>query len=335
MKNKSENSASDPDDLDAEILAEEQRFQELERELALDLAQAGLDTAGILDPTPTADLTSAGISLYRGDLIGAGLSTISAVPYVGDLLGKSAKMARTAKKVNDLKEALKASLKRKNELLKRKEDVSDNMKKAKGAADKKGGDKPDCAVQKCSNKKDEPDYNNSYEFDNLDDFNRAANNPKPNSVYKYKDYTWKTDEKGRVIEASGKIDLESLNGRKGIDGVSTTAIGKEGQTGDVGFHLIGDQFGGPTNRLNVVPGNGKRVDPDGPPNLNQGAYAKFEKAIKKARNDPNNIGKDIEVKVVPVYNSYNKTNRPDYFEAEYRIGNDKRKEFLFENRQGL
>ena len=131
-------------------------------------------------------------------------------------------------------------------------------------------------------------------YDNLEDLNRAANNPDPDTIYKYNDYKWETDSSGRVMKASGKVRLNKADGRSGTDGVSTVKIGKEGEDGDIGFHLIGDQFDGPTNRLNVVPGNGKRVDPKGKPNLNQGQYARFESAVKKAKQDPANQEKKLK-----------------------------------------
>ncbi|TKD12428.1 PAAR-like domain-containing protein [Polyangium fumosum] len=60
--------------------------------------KAGVDLAGIVDPTPVADLTGAGLALADGDWLGAGLSVVSAVvPYVGDLAGKGIKAARAAK----------------------------------------------------------------------------------------------------------------------------------------------------------------------------------------------------------------------------------------------
>ncbi|WP_416188729.1 DNA/RNA non-specific endonuclease [Pseudoalteromonas carrageenovora] len=173
-----------------------------------------------------------------------------------------------------------------------------------------------------------------YKFDDLESFNRAANKPKPNSTYVHGDHSWKTDDKGRVIEASGKVKLQKADGRAGTDGVSTVLIGKEGEIGDIGFHLIGDQFDGPTNRLNVVPGNGKRIDPNLPPNLNQGAYAKFERKVKDVRLDPVNAGKDIEIKIKPKYRKSNQTNRPDQFEVSYRVGGGELESFIFKNQQG-
>lgn len=66
-------------------------------ELALDLTQIGLDIAGLFDPTPISDGANALISLGRGDWLGAGLSAISIIPYIGDAakLGKLGKYAQT------------------------------------------------------------------------------------------------------------------------------------------------------------------------------------------------------------------------------------------------
>jgi len=74
-----------------------------QRELYLDLAQLGLDVVGIAEPTPFADGSSGIISLFRGDWLGAGLSALSIVPYVGDLakLGKLGKWTITLSNVID------------------------------------------------------------------------------------------------------------------------------------------------------------------------------------------------------------------------------------------
>ncbi|HRN07737.1 MAG TPA: hypothetical protein PLM95_12960, partial [Ottowia sp.] len=74
--------------------------QEIDADLALDLAQIGLDIAGIFDPTPISDGANTLISLGRGDWLGAGLSAVSMIPYVGDAakLGKLGKYAQTVAK---------------------------------------------------------------------------------------------------------------------------------------------------------------------------------------------------------------------------------------------
>ena len=72
-------------------------------DLALDLTQIGLDVAGLFDPTPISDGANALISIGRGDWLGAGLSAISMVPYIGDAakLGKLGKYAQTVAKATE------------------------------------------------------------------------------------------------------------------------------------------------------------------------------------------------------------------------------------------
>lgn len=79
-------------------------FTAEERALVLDLTQMGLDIAGILDPTPISDGTNGVISLFRGDLLGAGVSVVGFIPYLGDLakLAKVKKWAETVGRVVDM-----------------------------------------------------------------------------------------------------------------------------------------------------------------------------------------------------------------------------------------
>lgn len=88
----------------------EQDLAKLNESLEFQLAQTAVDIAGIADPTPISDVIGAGMSLYSGDFIGAGLSLISIIPYAGDALGKTAKGARAAKKINDLKKRITAAI---------------------------------------------------------------------------------------------------------------------------------------------------------------------------------------------------------------------------------
>lgn len=70
--------------------------------LSLDLLQLGLDLVGIVDPTPISDGANALISLARRDYWGAGISAVSAFPYIGDL----AKVGKLGKYQKSVKEAL-------------------------------------------------------------------------------------------------------------------------------------------------------------------------------------------------------------------------------------
>jgi len=67
-------------------------------ELLLDLTQMGLDIAGLIDPTPISDGVNGVISLFRGDWLGAGISAVSMIPYIGDL-AKAGKLPKVLKSV--------------------------------------------------------------------------------------------------------------------------------------------------------------------------------------------------------------------------------------------
>lgn len=68
-------------------------------------AQLSADVVGIFDPTPVSDGIGAVISVARGDILGAGLSLLGMVPYVGDL-GKLGKIAKYAPRTARVLEAL-------------------------------------------------------------------------------------------------------------------------------------------------------------------------------------------------------------------------------------
>jgi hypothetical protein len=148
-------------------------------------------------------------------------------------------------------------------------------------------------------------------FESMDDFNVAANAARPNSVYEFGNYRWTTDDQARVIRAEGRVDLNPV-GRN--DPGLQTSIGHEGRPTDVGFHVIADRLGGPTNRLNVVPGNGKPIGDD-LPNLNNGAYKRFENELARLADQ----GHQVDMRVMPEYNPGNTSNRPDRFVTEYRV----------------
>lgn len=74
------------------------------RELTLDLTQMALDIAGLIDPTPVSDGANGIVSLFRGDFLGAGISALGMLPYVGDLakVGKLGKYVKTMERVVEL-----------------------------------------------------------------------------------------------------------------------------------------------------------------------------------------------------------------------------------------
>lgn len=87
------------DELHAESVRIGEQLQEA-------LEGAALDVVGIFDPTPVSDCLGALRSAAQGDWIGAGLSLVSVVPYVGDAVGKTAKGARVARRIGALRKAL-------------------------------------------------------------------------------------------------------------------------------------------------------------------------------------------------------------------------------------
>lgn len=71
----------------------------------LDAAQVAGDVVGVFDPTPVTDLVNAGVSAVRGatasdsqekksHYVNAALRGVSAVPYAGDAVGKTALAAK-------------------------------------------------------------------------------------------------------------------------------------------------------------------------------------------------------------------------------------------------
>jgi hypothetical protein len=124
--------ASDPDYQAAqrEAVEAQAEIDATNREIAWEAAKAAADVAGLADPTPVSDVISGGMSLAEGDWLGAGLSLISVVPYLGDALAKPAKAAKAAAKGAKLAAKLeKAAAK----LKKAKEAAEAALKKAKDA----------------------------------------------------------------------------------------------------------------------------------------------------------------------------------------------------------
>lgn len=60
------------------------------------------DIAGIFDPSPTADTVSLLMSTAEGDWVGALLSGVSYIPYLGDALAKPVKLRRATKAVTTI-----------------------------------------------------------------------------------------------------------------------------------------------------------------------------------------------------------------------------------------
>ncbi len=121
----------------AQIERVEKDIKLAQKELAFELGQTVLDVAGIVDPTPISDSISAAMSLSKGDYVGAALSTVGIIPYIGDAVGKPIKEVHSAKRIAQLEQKMEGLVKQLKELApervaKAAEDVTEAV--AKGRA---------------------------------------------------------------------------------------------------------------------------------------------------------------------------------------------------------
>ena len=94
--------------------------------------------------------------------------------------------------------------------------------------------------------------------------------------------TFTTDGKGRL--ATVNFNITTLRpGDRLANPNDTSQIGHLGVDGDVGFHIIGDQFCGSNYYPNLVPGNGDLNK------YNSGAYGKLEALWKTALGNGKNV----------------------------------------------
>ena len=137
-------------------------------------------------------------------------------------------------------------------------------------------------------------------------WNKVLNNElEPNKIYKVDDYSYFTDEAGRVNKVSGELKLETKDRNVYQQGKSVDI--KDGIKGDdQGGHIIARVFNGPGEQINYVPQTAK---------LNNGEWKSMEKKWKDALSE----GKKVEVDIQIIYNSDKSTKRPLGFFVEYKI----------------
>lgn len=254
-------------------------------DLALDITQMGLDIAGIFDPTPISDGASGLISLFRGDFVGAGISAISIVPYVGDA-AKLGKLGRYAQTLAKAVEAAKAS----PEVAKA---IGPAMEKLRGAIGAVPLDKlPDGlrkAVEPLKTK--------------LDDFARVGVNQVSSTVGK-NHITWTQNAAGDTIGAKATLNEVFSGAKRSASEVKDQATAAaRGVADDAGGHIIGHRFAQNQGIKNMFPQNA---------NFNNGAFKKVENEwadwITKK-------GGSVEVDIQLVGNS----TRPDKVKVSYRL----------------
>ncbi len=152
-------------------------------------------------------------------------------------------------------------------------------------------------------------------FDDNGNEYREGDDLKPNAEYERNGYSYKTDEKGRIVSAGGKLKLRDPDYERNMEDVRKIDSQEYKKTDDKG-HLIGHQFGGSDRLENLVPMDAK---------LNRGDFAKLENTLADAVKE----GADVRMKVEPVYEG--DSTRPTEFRVSYSIDGEK-DAVVFKNR---
>lgn len=130
----------------------------------------------------------------------------------------------------------------------------------------------------------------------------------PNALYvdKTTGYAYTTDNLGRVTNVDGNLVLDTAERNTYQQRV---VGGSDRLDTDQGGHLIASIFGGPGERINLVPMDA---------NLNMGAWRSMEAGWASEIEAGNSVG----VQVKPIYTG--DSLRPDAFAVTYQVGSDGR-----------
>jgi hypothetical protein len=140
-------------------------------------------------------------------------------------------------------------------------------------------------------------------------WNPLLNKPEANTDYKFNDSAYKTDDLGRVQEASFSPNSTSAdrNLYQQSQAGQTGGI-KDGLANDQGGHINAAQNGGAGEQINYLPQDAV---------VNNGNYKKLENIWAQAAKN----GDDVKVTVKPTYTGNSK--RPDSFDVSYSINGEK------------
>lgn len=144
--------------------------------------------------------------------------------------------------------------------------------------------------------------------------------PFPKTKYVINNAEYLTDDLGRIIKAKSKINPTNLEGQKYRDSnVQRQMAALKGSfLGDDAGHLIGNQFGGSSNMINLVPMSSAL-------NRQGGDFAKIEQKLTKALKE----GKDVDIEIILKYPvNPSGVQRPEWFEITYSIDGIKNIELL-------
>ncbi|PSJ43515.1 DNA/RNA non-specific endonuclease [Allosphingosinicella deserti] len=268
-------------------------LNEAQKELALDLTQMGLDVAGLFDPTPISDGANGIVSLFRGDWLGAGISAVSMVPYLGDAakLGKLGKWGETVMKAVELARTDSA------------------FAKAAGPALKKISDAIGAAPEGMLNALPESARNTLTSMKRqIDDLSspaaRSADSVAASGVRSAtlgnNQATWTIDANGRPTSASATLsDVQPKGTARGKDELSAQdEVRGRGVADDDAGHIIGHRFMADQGAVNMFPQNFnfnrsayKTMENEWAAWIEAGATVKVNVALKGGTADrPNQVG---------------------------------------------
>jgi DNA/RNA non-specific endonuclease len=141
-------------------------------------------------------------------------------------------------------------------------------------------------------------------------WNKALNKPlEKNADYLVNGYTYKTDNLGRIKSVEGELILSKAERAK----YQQNKVGKSGNAGDEGGHLIASIFNGPGEKLNLVPMNG---------NFNKTEFRNLERTFANAIAS----GKKVNIKIDVIHSG--SSVRPDGFAVNYVIDGIKKNAFM-------
>ena len=254
-------------------------------ELALDVTQMALDIVGLVDPTPISDGVNGLISLGRGDWLGAGISAVSMIPYVGDAakLGKLGRYAETMANAVDLAKANPAIAKQ----------LGPAMEKLREAF----GHIP-------LNKLPQPMREALAPIKSkLDDFARIGVHTVQTTVGR-NSVEWTQNAAGETIRAKATLnEVFSGASRSSKEATAQGQAAARGIADDVGGHIIGHRFVKDQGIRNMFPQNAQ---------FNNSAFRKLENEwadwISKK-------GGSVEVEVQLIGNA----TRPDKVHVKYSL----------------
>lgn len=144
--------------------------------------------------------------------------------------------------------------------------------------------------------------------------------PFPRTKYMINNAEYLTDDLGRVVNVKCRIrpsNLVSLKYRDSNVQRQMSVLKGSLSTDDAG-HLLGNQFGGSSNMINLVPMSSSL-------NRQGGDFAKIERRLSKALKN----GQDVDLEIMLKYPTEpNGTQRPGWFEVIYLIDGVKSTELL-------